>query len=82
MALVDILFPAVPLVAPQQQLLRNFDGHVQIEHQVRPGNAQLLILKILHPGQVASHSARGSFPIWYTMLEVAYLSQRMSFPWR
>ena len=49
---MDVLFPAVPVIALQQQLLGDLNGHIQVEHQVRPGDAQLLVLKVLHPGKV------------------------------
>ena len=51
--LVEVFFAPIPLIPLGQQLLGNFRRHVQIQHQIRPGDAQLFVFKILSPAKIA-----------------------------
>ena len=61
-AFMDIFFSAVPMIPLQKQLLGNFYRHIEIKHQIRPGQAQLAIFKILYPFQIAVPFLPRGFP--------------------
>ena len=58
--LVDVRLGICGGLPGAEQLHRLFRGHVQIDHQIRPGQAQLVVLELVQPAEKGLPLLRGT----------------------